>query len=169
MAVKEPKEASTRRQLRTIRRFLRKLKLSFRERYLAKTDESYFTIRSDSADVVTSMHLVHQPGLLTIYAVFGVKAGVKRMRELLQLARIFNECHRDGCLLVEADGSVVYRGSIDYRSVKDLDEKYIASLLQTVFDVMDTIDVPLILITKGKTAAAALDEVWQSTKPAKFR
>src|SRR6185503_18796568 len=74
--MREPKEPSTRRQLVTIRKFLKVVHITFKERYAPKEDTSYFELEGPSE--LESFTLMHEPGLLTMYAVFGVKAPKKQ-------------------------------------------------------------------------------------------
>jgi hypothetical protein len=164
---KEPALASTRRQLRTIRKVLKKLKIDHRERYDAKDDTSFFQISQGGDDRLESAHLVHGPGLLDVYGRFGVRAP-NRESELLRFANIFNALNRQGCLFSEAGGTIVYRDSVCYSRVKDLEPGYVAGLIAGLIDMIKTIDLPLIEIANGKTAAAALDKLWASTAPARY-
>ncbi|HXU04812.1 MAG TPA: hypothetical protein VN903_27805 [Polyangia bacterium] len=164
---KEPPLASTRRQLRTIRKVLKQLKLEHRERYDAKDDISFFEISRATDDGLESAHLVHGPGLLAVYARFGVRAP-KRESELLRFANIFNALNRQGCLFAEGDGTIVYRDSVCYSRVKDLEPGYVAGLIEGLIDIIKVVDLPLILIAKGKSAAEAVNELWVSATPARY-
>lgn len=158
----QPKEASTRRQLVTIRKFLKRVKISFKERYAPKEDTSYFTLEGPSE--LESFSLVHQPGCLTMYSVFGVKAPKKQHGELEHFATVFNRAVHDGTLVVMENGSLVHRLSVCYRKVENLGEKYIASMLATMIESMEIIDLPLIQIAKGLTAKAAIASTWDKVE-----
>lgn len=166
-AAKEPKHASTRKQLRTIRKVLDKLKIEYRERYDQEDDYSFFDIGARNAGRVESCHLVHGPGLLSLHGRFGVRAPAQVAR-LTQFANIFNRVNRQGCLLVEEQGVIVYRDSVCYSRVKDLEPGYVAGLVAGFIDMIEVIDVPLISIAKGKSAEAAVNDVWVSAAPARY-
>jgi hypothetical protein len=167
MLAKEPRLASTRRQLRTIRKVLKRLAIAYRERYDAADDKSFFVLARGGDDGLESAHLVHGPGLLDIYGRFGIRAP-KRQTELLRFANIFNGVNRQGCLFATPDAAVVYRDSVCYSRVKDLEPGYVAGLIAGLIDMIPVIDLPLIQIAKGKTADAAVKEIWVSATPAPF-
>ncbi|GMV18511.1 MAG: hypothetical protein AMXMBFR56_67350 [Polyangiaceae bacterium] len=160
MPAKGPKAASTRRQLATVRNVLGRLGLKFEEKYDPEAETNYFAVDLRGPDVLAEVHLVHEPGLVALYGVFGVKAPRTRRAELLAFANLFNAAFHQGTLTVRKDGRLVYRAACSYRKVKDLDQGYVASLFADMLDVVDLIDLPLILVAKGKTAAAAIKATW---------
>jgi hypothetical protein len=53
----------------------------------------------------------------------------------------------------------VYRVSVDYSRVKNLEGGYVAGLVADVIDKLPVLDLPLILIAKGATADAAISKL----------
>jgi hypothetical protein len=160
--VAQPKEASTRRQLATIRKVLDEIQLTYEERYDAKAGTSSFDIDADPK--LDSVKMIHSPGLLALYGVFGVKPKEARLRQVEHFATLFNRVNESGCVFVRENGQVAYRASVNYSRVKDLEAGYVAGLVGDLMDAMDAIDLPLILIAKGKSAQAAVEQVWTRTK-----
>lgn len=155
-----PKEASTRRQLETIRKALRALKLGFEEAWDATTQVSFFTIDTGVSELET-LCLQHEPGVLVALAEFGVHPAEARRREVERLAARLNASWYHGCALVLRGRPVriVYRASVDYSRVKNLEAGYVAGLVANVIDAIPVVDLPLILVAKGKSADEAIAEV----------
>ncbi|MBK7579874.1 MAG: hypothetical protein IPI67_06670 [Myxococcales bacterium] len=168
MPAKEPKAATTRRQLRTIRQVLGRLQTKCKERYDAEEETNFFSIVVDEGDPLAEAHLVHYPGLVAIYGVFAIKPAKRHRAELLAFANAFNAALHQGTAVVRSDGRLVYRAAVSYRKVKDLDPGYVAGLIADLFSVIDLIDLPLILVAKGKTARAAIKATWDGSEEARF-
>jgi hypothetical protein len=157
----QPKEAATRRQLATIRKVLDQIELTYEEHYDAKAGTSSFDIDADPR--LDSVKMIHSPGLLALYGVFGVQPKEARLRQVEHFATIFNRVNDSGCVFVRENGQVAYRASVNYRMVENLEAGYVAGLVGDLMDVMDAIDLPLILIAQGKSAQAAVEQVWTRT------
>lgn len=167
--MRQPREASTRRQLATIRNTLKKVKLPFSERYEPGDGTSYFALDLGGPSEMSELLMVHQPGCLSMHAVFGVRVPKKNRAELERFATIFNRTVYEGCLVVQENGDLVHRVALNYRRVKDLDGAYVSSLLGTIMERIELIDLPLILIAKGATARGALKKVWESSDEQRLR
>lgn len=157
--VKGPKEPLTQRQLATIRDVFSGLELSFTEDYDAHTGTSYFTIDTGVGEL-EDIRVVHIPGVLTLYARFGVRPKEEHRRELERFASQMNAGMHHGCVVLHGSPpQVSFRASVDYASVTDLDRGYVGRLVGDAVSMIQAIDLPLILIAQGKPADAAISEV----------
>jgi hypothetical protein len=149
---------STAKSLANVRSVFRKAQWNFTEQ--KDGDTHYFDVQADGE--IESVQGVYQPGCLTLYLVFGVHPAQKRRAELLDFANRMNQFAHSGCVVVRDDGAkgkkltVLYRTSVDHRKIEDLDERYVASLIADLMDMVQTIDVPLVLIAKGTKAKTAI-------------
>ena len=132
--MRQPEEASTRRQLATIRKTLKKVKLPFTERYVHRHGTSYFERDLGGPSEIRELLMIHQPGCLSMHAVFGVQVPKRNRAELERFAAIFNRMVYEGCLVVQENGDLVHRVAVNYRRVKNLDGSYVSSLLTTVME-----------------------------------
>jgi hypothetical protein len=91
----------------------------------------------------------------------GVTAPAARRPEVERFASRFNAGAHHGCVVVRSGTPVrvVYRVSVDYGKVKDLEAGYVASLVEDVIDTIPAIDTPLILVAKGTSADDAIAQV----------
>jgi hypothetical protein len=155
-----PAEASTKKQLATVRAVFERLGFRVDEAWDAKTETSFFTIDTGVGEL-ESLRFLHRPGFLVAYAVMGVTAPAGRRAEVERFAARFNAGAHHGCVVVRSGTPVriVYRVSVDYGKVKDLEAGYVASLVEDVIDTIPAIDVPLILIAKGTPADEAIARV----------
>lgn len=153
-----PADPVTRRQLETIRNVFDKLDFEYEEHYDAKSDTSCFHIDTGVGEL-EDVRVVHQPGLLSMHARFGVRPEPKHRRELERFAARLNACLLHGCVVVTAEPRVHFRTSVSYAQVTDLEEGYVAGLVGDVIDMIETIDLPLILIAQGNPADAAIEKV----------
>jgi hypothetical protein len=143
-------------QLRTIRKVFSDLRFVFTERDDPETKTTFFTIDTDGE--TDAIYVVHEPGLLTLYASFAVRPEKKQRKELERFASRLNAGIHDGCVVIR-ENAILYRVSINYRMVKNLHSEYIASAIDRLTDMIEPIDVPLILIAKGSSADEAIEKV----------
>lgn len=153
-----PAEPATRRQLETIRDVFTKLEFDYEEHYDAKSDTSFFHIDTGVGEL-EDVRVVHQPGLLSVHARFGVRPKPEHRRELERFAARLNAGLVHGCVVVTDEPRLHYRTSMSYALVTDLEEGYVAGLVGDVVDMVETIDLPLILIAQGNPADAAIEKV----------
>jgi hypothetical protein len=153
-----PADPITRRQLETIRSVFTKLDFDFEEHFDPKSDTSFFHIDTGVGEL-EDVRVLHQPGLLSVHARFGVLPKQEHRRELERFAARLNACLLHGCVVVTAEPRLHYRTSVSYAHVADLEEGYVAGLVGDVIDMIETIDLPLILIAQGNPADAAIEKV----------
>jgi len=153
-----PVEPATRRQLETIRSVFDKLQFDYEEHYDPKSDTSFFTIDTGVGEL-EDVRVLHQPGLLSVHARFGVRPRPEHRRELERFAARVNAALLHGCVVVTDEPRLHYRTSMSYALVTDLEEGYVAGLVGDVVDMVETIDLPLILIAQGNPADAAIEKV----------
>jgi hypothetical protein len=153
-----PTDPGTRRQLETIRTVFGKLDFEYEEHYDGKSDTSFFHIDTGVGEL-EDVRVLHQPGLLSVHARFGVLPKAEHRRELERFAARLNACLLHGCIVVTAEPRLQYRTSVSYAHVADLEEGYVAGLVSDVIDMIETIDLPLILIAQGNPADAAIEKV----------
>ncbi|MDB4884039.1 MAG: hypothetical protein JWL95_2805 [Gemmatimonadetes bacterium] len=160
MPITEPSHPATQRQLATIRKLWKQLDLDVEETFDPAYDMSFFAIDTEVSEL-QSLHFVHVPGLLSGHAVFGVRPAEKHRREVERFAQLFNAGTHEGTVVVRSGApcTVMYRASINYSKVKNLDIKYVAGLFDHIIDAIPEVDLPLILIAQGKSAAAAIAQV----------
>jgi hypothetical protein len=160
-AVKQPigpTDATTRRQLETIRSVFDKLDFEYEEHYDAKSDTSFFHIDTGVGEL-EDVRVLHQPGLLSVHARFGVRPRPEHCHELERFAARVNACLLHGCVVITGEPRLQYRTSVSYAHVAELEEGYVAGLVSDVIDMIETIDLPLILIAQGNPADAAIEKV----------
>ncbi len=154
-----PKEASIRRQLKTIRSVFASLGLEFTERYDGASRKSHFSIDTGVGEL-EDIQVIHVPGVLTLYARFGVRPEERHRRELERFASRMNSALHHGCVVLHGTPpGVSFRASVDYSSVKDLERGYVGRLLGDAISMIETIDLPLVLIAQGKRADEAIAQV----------
>jgi hypothetical protein len=153
-----PSDPTIRRQLETIRSVFRKLDFDYEEHFDGKSDTSFFRIDTGVGEL-EDVRVLHQPGLLSVHARFGVLPKAEHRRELERFAARLNACLLHGCVVVTAEPRLQYRTSVSYAHVAELEEGYVAGLVSDVIDVIETIDLPLILIAQGNPADAAIEKV----------
>ena len=153
-----PSDATTRRQLETIRSVFGKLDFDYEEHYDAKSDTSFFHIDTGVGEL-EDVRVLHQPGLLSVHARFGVRPQEEHRRELERFAARLNACLLHGCVVVTGEPRLQYRTSVSYAHVAELEEGYVAGLVSDVIDMIETLDLPLILIAQGNPADAAIEKV----------
>jgi hypothetical protein len=153
-----PADPTTRRQLDTIRNVFDKLDFEYEESYDAKSDTSFFHVDTGVGEL-EDVRIVHQPGLLSVHARFGVLPKPEHRRELERFAARLNACLLHGCVVVTAEPRIQFRTSVSYTHVTDLEDGYVAGLIGDVIDMIETIDLPLILIAQGNPADAAIEKV----------
>lgn len=153
-----PTDPVTRRQLETIRNVFAKLDFEYEEHFDGKSDTSFFHIDTGVGEL-EDVRVLHQPGLLSVHARFGVLPKEEHRRELERFAARLNACLLHGCVVVTSEPRLCYRTSVSYAHVADLEEGYVAGLVSDVIDMIETIDLPLILIAQGNPADAAVEKV----------
>jgi hypothetical protein len=153
-----PTDPATRRQLETIRNVFARLELDYEEQFDPKSDTSFFHIDTGVGEL-EDVRVVHQPGLLSVHARFGVLPKAEHRRELERFAARLNACLLHGCVVVTAEPRLQFRTSVSYAHVTDLEEGHVAGLVSDVIDMIETIDLPLILIAQGNPADAAIEKV----------
>ncbi len=146
------------KQLDTVRGVLRALGLRAEETSDASTQTTFFAIDTGVSEL-DGIQLLHRPGLVAAYALFGVRPPAARMKEVEKLTLLWNAATHTSTLIVRETGQVALRASVDYSRVKDLEGGYVAGLVSELVELVPAVDMPLILIAKGKTAKAAVDEV----------
>lgn len=153
-----PTDPVTRRQLETIRNVFAKLDFDYEEHFDGKSETSFFHIDTGVGEL-EDVRVLHQPGLLSVHARFGVRPKEEHRRELERFAARLNACLLHGCVVVTSEPCLQYRTSVSYAHVTDLEEGYVAGLVSDVIDMIETIDLPLILIAQGNPADAAIEKV----------
>lgn len=153
-----PTDPVTRRQLETIRNVFAKLDFDYEECFDGKSETSFFHIDTGVGEL-EDVRVLHQPGLLSVHARFGVRPKEEHRRELERFAARLNACLLHGCVVVTSEPRLQYRTSVSYAHVADLEEGYVAGLVSDVIDMIETIDLPLILIAQGNPADAAIEKV----------
>lgn len=153
-----PIDPVTRRQLETIRNVFAKLDFDYEEHFDGKSETSFFHIDTGVGEL-EDVRVLHQPGLLSVHARFGVRPKEEHRRELERFAARVNACLLHGCVVVTREPRLQYRTSVSYAHVADLEDGYVAGLVSDVIDMIETIDLPLILIAQGNPADAAIEKV----------
>jgi hypothetical protein len=153
-----PTNPATRRQLETIRAVFTKLAFDYEEHHDAPSETSFFHIDTGVGEL-EDVRVVHQPGVVSVLARFGVLPKAEHRRELERFAARLNAYLLHGCVVVTAEPRLCYRVSVSHAHVGELDEGYVAGLIGDVIDMVETIDLPLILIAQGNPADAAIEKV----------
>ncbi|HEY8076388.1 MAG TPA: hypothetical protein VIF62_19820 [Labilithrix sp.] len=146
------------KSLANVRSVLRALKLKSEETSDPATQTTFFAIDTGVSEL-DGIQILHRPGLVAAYALFGVRPPASRAKEVEKLTLLWNRSTHTSTLTLRETGQVALRVAVDYSRVKELEGGYVAGLISEIVELVPAVDMPLILISKGKTAAAAVDEV----------